>query len=466
MNMDDGTSFFLRYVESRRFLLPGVLSPRVLTKGHEFPSIPLDQLQAARREKGKGSEGDDWTVRFEPGSLAEVKQGSDPASLYSSLGERLVLTFNGEATASLRSAVGSPSWELESMVLTLLRQSPLANLVTVFRPVGEPDPQDFERQYAALSEGIDGLWTLWCAVLDAVRPARPDGRSSRRNEKPPGIWSDRYYPFGIPPSLQGHPDFDPSQELQYEVFVFLSGDQARIDAWRESLLFGLASERLESTTKEGREVVHKTWATTIWEKPRPLRAEEMGDQVLRVSTSSDLIKHATFMERLAAVMLETIHVDRYDLSPEELRRVVFQYHAIHQNLWLRSSLLSEFDHRLFERDLEICGAERYFSSARHLGDLLIAAAEGLEAKAEARFENRIQFAAFSLAIITLATILMDGYNFLVGSPNEPAHPGWQNERMVFIYTVALGIAIVAVLSPLLLRGLGLRRARKQRRLGG
>lgn len=481
MSATNDANFFLRYVESRRFLLPGVLSPQALSRGLQFPSIPLDELVPTWRERGKGK-GDrsfwkqdkrvgfspdfsEWTVAFEQGSLADVKQDADPASLYSSTeGERLVITFNDKATASLREALRSPSWELECMVLSLLGQSPLGNLVTVFRPTGRPDPKELEKQYAALSDQIASFWPLFGALLEAVKPSVPAGKSFRRKEKPLEVWSDRYYPFGIPPTLQGHPDFDPSQEFQYEVFVFLSGDKARVDAWREGLLSGLASDHLESRTQEGREVVDKTWATTVWEKPRPLSAEEMVDQVLRVAVSSDLIKHATFMGRLASAILESIHVDRYDFDPEELRRVVFQYHAIHQNLWRRLILLRELDHQIIERDLELCNAERDFSSARHLGDMLIAAAEGLEAKSEARFEKRIQFAAFSLAIITLATILMDGYNFIVGSPNEPTHPGWQNERTAFIYTVALGIAIVAVLLPVALRGFGFRLTRRKRRL--
>ncbi|HYO13363.1 MAG TPA: hypothetical protein VE685_09240 [Thermoanaerobaculia bacterium] len=415
---------------------------------------------------GRSPDFSEWTVRFEQGSLADVKPGSDPGSLYSSTsGERLVITFNDKATSSLREALRSPSpWELEHMVLNLMGQSPLANLVTVFRPTGKADPKEFETQYAALSDRIDPLWPLFYAILDALRPAKRGGKSPRRKEKPLEIWSDRYYPFGIPPSLQGHPEFDPSQEFQYEVFVFLSGDRAQIDTWKEGLLSGLASDHLESTTRAGREVVDKTWGTTVWEKPRPLTADEMADQVLRVAISSDMLKHATFMERLSAAILEDIHVDRSEFAPEELRRIVYQYHAIHQHLWRRIRLLSEFDHHLFERDLKICGGERHFSSARHMGDMLIAAAEGLEAKSEARFEKRIQFAAFSLAIITLATILMDGYNFIVGSPNEPAHPGWQNERMAFIYSVALGIAIVAVLFPIVLRGFGFRLTRRKRRL--
>jgi hypothetical protein len=159
-----------------------------------------------------------------------------------------------------------------------------------------------------------------------------------------------------------------------------------------------------------------------------------------LAVNGRISKLSSYFNKLASTMLDDIHMKSAKYRPEELRRAVYQYHALKQRLAERKRWMNEFEVRHFNTLNRLSAPKEESATAQYLGDLMIKAAEGLETKADQDYERKIQFIAIFFTVLTLAALGMDGYNFVQGSANEPVTSGV--ERWLFITRLGLFLCSV------------------------
>jgi len=470
MNPSSAPTRFFRYVESRRIHLPKVLSEHALQLQYE--SINLGDIQTRWKKQVKDEHFwlkhqmvgvkpifARWFLDFDDTMVAQVRVVSDPADVYSIesdvTSKRLLITFNEASVKEIDGRLNNDIklyktggtqpealWELRSLTLSIGYNSPFGNILSVFRPSDKIDVQDIQDETNKLALLIEELWPLFFIILtDLVTYAsreEKDGLFHKAKEEE--VWSDLYYPFHIPPTIQrmGRPEFDPSWEYSYTLCVFLSDTQERMTSWKKDL-----NVPLTPIGNPRGEVISAGWAMTVWELPNPLPDSELLDRALRLGLHSDTFKLVSYFNKLASTILEAIHLQSADFSPDELRRAVYQYHALKHRFSERKRWLNEMEVRHFRIMNELNKVEDDLTSAQYLGDLVIKAAEGLETKTEQRTERKIQFIAIFFTVLTLTALGMDGYNFVVGSANEPAATSL--DRWQFVTRLALVLSAVIVL---------------------
>jgi hypothetical protein len=86
-------------------------------------------------------------------------------------------------------------------------------------------------------------------------------------------------------------------------------------------------------------------------------------------------------------------------------------------------LIAGADRQYFDEANKIYLNPESLVSARHLGDLLMHVAEGLEAKSMLREDRRLQTVALALSLVALAGVLMDWWNFVNGALSETGPDG-------------------------------------------
>ena len=470
MNSSSTALTFVRYVESRRIHVPKVLSEQAFQL--QYQPISLGRLQTRWKHQieddefwrknalvGRRPRCSRWFCDFDHTMVAQVQVTGNPADVFSNDGDdsskRLLITFNEAAIREVDNhlyhdikaykANGTSSdarWELRQLIMSIGYGSPFANIVSVFQPNHHSEGDYFEEEANELILLIDELWPVFFSILvDLSSYARRKEKDGSCRQAAEGeVWSDLYYPFNIPPSLQrmGRHEFDPSWEYSAHLFVFLSDTHDHMTSWRKSL--GVKLENLED---KGKESVWVGWTTTVWELPEPIEDEQLINRALKVGLHSDTFKLISYFNKLVSVILEAIHVKSADFTSEELRRVVYQYHALKHSFSEKKRWLDEFEVRYFNTLNDLSKLNDYLTSDQYLGDLVIKAAEGLETKVDRTYERKIQFIAIFFTALTLAALGMDGYNFVQGSANEPVTSAV--ERWLFITRLGLVLGLVIAL---------------------
>ena len=447
------------YVEFRRQHTPVAIVLRELEAVSPL-TISLPQLQQTHAHspprplwrKGRPPYRKDWTPQFRAGAEARVFAARDPGDELSGKAAkgRLVVTFNPEAVAEfgrvLREAAGAdaPPWELVSLQLSLIGNSPLLHVVSVFRPVNSPNPTRFEVESNTLNRLNDQFWPVFLAVVEETR---------RRT--PAKLWTGAGMPFGLPPSFlaSGHPDFDPSAEYHFESHLFVRGTDGDLEAWRQHAVPG-RQDVLQKPSRNGA-IVRVSWGTTVWELPPSMPApseEALVEDVLSTALASDQLKVITFRDRLYAALLDDAQSGRAAVPADELRDVIYRDHALWQSLSQRGRSLSEFDRHYYQVARRVYETDEHIDSVRHLGVLVIHLAEGLESDTALRAERRLQRIALVLSIVALGALLMDGWNFVLGAPSEPIALESARLRTMFGGVLLLTLAVLALLLSKLVIG--------------
>jgi hypothetical protein len=88
-------------------------------------------------------------------------------------------------------------------------------------------------------------------------------------------------------------------------------------------------------------------------------------------------------------------------------------------------------------------------------ELLIKAAEGLEAKSQKQTEQKIQFFGLVITSFTVAAVFMDGYNFLVGQPPTDLVSPYRRSVIYLVSVLMLMVVMLAFSKVLIgmMRGL-------------
>jgi hypothetical protein len=452
----------LRYLELRRFHSPVAVASRELERLAP-QTIALLRLQP-RTAKGQAGGPVEWTPRFAEAAQALAFASRDPGDELSGKAAkgRLTVAFNAEAVAAFARVIretggaNAPPWELESLQLSLIGNSPLMHVLSVFRPIGRPAPDRFEEESNALNLLNDQFWPVFLAVVEEIR---------RRT--PAEVWTGERMPFGLPPTFlaRGHSDFDPSEEYHFEAHLFVQGSDQELARWREHAVPG-RQEMLQKPSRTGA-TVRISWGTTVWELPASApepSVEAMVEEVLGTSLASDMLKVITFRDRLYAALLEDAQSGRIAVPADELRDVIYRDHSLWQAMSQRGRSLSEFHRHYYQVAKEVYQTDEHVESVRHLGNLVIHVAEGIEADDALGAERRLQRIALFLSIVMLGSLAIDALNFVLSSPSEASPLASAELRGWVAGGLLLTLSVLALLFSRLV--IGNRKSRSKERRGG
>jgi hypothetical protein len=449
---------FIRYIELRGLAVERPLGTQGLST-LRVQTIDLATLQATypgRLERleqrvGRTLGCRDWLPRFPAGATATVRPEHDPGDFAWGPTTRsgLLVTFDPAATAALSAALSPHShptdpapWELESIRLWLAGGSPVLNVASVFRPYGGVQPERFGSHVTSLSCRIDTLWPVFAALLDRVREGVPGH-----------VWPDPFGAFLMPPTFltAGHPDFDPSAIAVLTGHLVLRGPDEDVRRWRDGA--GHSARTPLGGRPPSGAVVTVAWRTVVWVVPdvaggpdESHLTEQMTGEVSATAVSNDISLVRRFRRRLYAALLDGARGDRYRVPARELRDAVYHGFALAEGLVRRSGFLADVFREYHEENARVSGHSDAEATVRHLGNLVLSAAEGQEQEAREGVERAIQYIALGLAALALLTLALDGVNFLHGEASaedgDKAGVGWRYAvvSIVFVLAAALTVA--------------------------
>ena len=368
-------------------------------------------------------------------------------------GELLKIALDESAITTVREYLGddseSPnSWRLESLSAYVPPQSRFGILISVFSPQS-PDSlmqENLDHLSNRTAQRIDRFWPIiYSALCNAETKIFGTSRESGS-----GLWTKDEPAFGLPKKLAKRSELEPTEEYDFYNILFVHGDlkwARSCEPFNNDSMEGFRKYAITTKNGDDNEEIHLSRAVTLWRSPALTGTQDAVDRVLRISLSSRLMKNLTYNYRLLACALKANYLENVDLTSRELRSIVFQYDIAHQALTERRQYLSKTEYDIVQLHLELSGFDEYVNNCSYLSERVLMAADGVDADKQQAFEKTIQISAFLFAVIALAAVFMDGYNFLAGQPDNiselpPARSGF----ILLVVTVLTGILILIVLA--------------------
>lgn len=432
----------VQYVEARRIHTPWVLNNNdVRSVGRK--TLSLAELERQYRRDDPTARGElwrsippidrgnlqfsDWLPRFGATASCEVVSTADPGDTFGQ--ERaLLITFNADAIttigATLREQLSDAvpaelkHWQLRGLQLRCLPNSPVADVLSLFDvPADSFNPADFERCNNILSDLIDRLWPIFFAILNQpglhapiiAQPATAIAES----------WDNEHWAFGQPAEFRAsqHPDFDPSEELQYDAYLVLSGCGPEVVA---DVLTKLRVKFTAFPMPDGSTIHVSDWAVAVFHEPgtEALEPRVLFDKALRTVLVGLIAKYETYNERVYAAILNELVADRLNLSAQTVRRLVYRTEQLRLRLYQRTRRLAEHDQQLYQHWSESCSIPEIRGRVDRLGDLVVKGAEGVESANEQAFERRVQVVGLFFVFVAVAGFLLDMWLFTHGDRQD------------------------------------------------
>ena len=333
-------------------------------------------------------------------------------------------------------------WELEKIRMVIFPGSPLVDIFSSFKRNGNNYSDNlelFEDESCVLSNAIGELWILFFSIINELGPGEKYKPIKKQNQEKliwgKNCWQDYEVPFGVPSCIIQDPDFDPSEELQFETLYFVNGNATDVKKLLESANFQLEplmgdkkdqqqnkNDISESTTHENH--IWFSWATTVWVMDNSnFEADNIIDNAIKLSLASDHLKVVTFLSRIYATVLDPEY--EKDIDPEQIRKLVYRNFRHEANFAVRSRSLTESDFGYYQQTLRRCRFDYFNDLVYRQGNMVIKVAQGKEEKQKRFISDRIEkshkvatLTLGSLSVLTFVNLMLTAYNFRGGPRSE------------------------------------------------
>jgi hypothetical protein len=429
------------YADARRYPVPHILTPEAVAgiKARSIDLADLGRRYCITPQGGRnpilrpsattvplaGVRFNEWVTAFPESARCHVSAVADPADTYGQepalcvvFDEPALLALNEAVRAALPAAAPQAlmHWTLTALHLRVLPNSPLFDVVVEFdASSGAIPPGQWDAASAALTKPIDECWPIWFAILDRLWVEDCAGRPRHDASQ---SWDNDLWPFGQPRRLRemGRKEFDPSDDYQYDAILIVAATEAELTG----LIADIDVRFTRAADLPDESEIHisqRAWTIIRNTRRAPAGTEEVAGfganakAILGIVLIGLVLKFESFNQRVYATLLNEVSGGRLRLTAKRLRGFVYRTELLRIELAGRTVRLAEPLRQVYDAWSDSCKLNEETRRSDRLANLMLSAAEGMEAAEQQKFEHQVQKWGLFFVGFSVLTLVYDLWNF-------------------------------------------------------